>query len=360
MQTRTRHKNVSSGAGANSKQGKATLLHPNRCSERVEKTPSVRRMSGYGFLRTCFQPIPAYEAGIGLSFSENEKRLITDQTADYLIRTANNCLRLLGVDKQLSSSGKLDRDCHAIHKALTEHLPEDTALEFCFYEKQFSLLLQVPYRGSFPDYTLFFFPICGVDKMGDTLATVFKKFVAYLRQTQKISFPYTHWDFLALLEDWEPMDEDEEDVDEELMDSIIDYNEGHVRDVMQEINSAIVSKEKLLEELSTVDLLESYDLDLVDAMIEGVTLLGSDCIMDYECPEQFEFNRLFCLVWRDDRLVEAVTDNMNVDLQEAEDIRPYIHSPLTPESETLIKETTFPSDFSTWWLNIYKILERYE
>lgn len=360
MQTRTRYKNVSSRVGANPKQGEVPIVHPNRSSRRSKAAPTSQRVPGNSFLKTGLQTIPAYEAGYGLCFTSNEEELITDSTADHLIQTANNCLRLMGADRQLLSSGKLDRDCYAINRALTEHLPEDTSLEFDFHEHRFSILLQSPYRGSFPDYTLFFFPVCGVDKMGDALADAFKKFVAYLCQTQRISFPHTHWDFSVLLEDYGPMDEDEEDVDEELMDSIIDYNEGHACDVMQEIGGVAVSKEELLEILSTVDLLESYDLDFVDALIEGVSLLGSDCITDYQCPDQFDFRRLFCLVWRNDRLVEAVADNMNVDLQEVEDTRPYIHSFLTPESETLTKETTFPSDFATWWMKIFNLLERYE
>lgn len=360
MQTKTRHKRVPSGVRANIEQGEASFIHPNRSSRRGKTAPASQRMPGNGFLKTRLQAIPAYEAGYGLRFTSNEGELITDGTADHLIQTANNCLRLMGADRRLLSSGKLDRDCYVVNKALMEYLPEDTSLEFDFYEHRFSILLQSPYRDSFPDYTLFFFPVCGVDKMGDALAGAFKKFVAYLCQTQRIPFPYTHWDFSVLLEDWEPIDEDEEDVDEELMDSIIDYNEGHAHDVMQEIRGIVVSKEELLEALSTVDILECYDIDFVDAMIEGVELLGTDCITDYHCPDKFEFSRLFCLVWRNDRLVEAVEDNMNVDLQEVEDTRPYIHTFHNPESDILIQETTFPSDFATWWMKISNLLGRYE
>lgn len=360
MQTRTRHQNVSPGTGADPLQGKATIIHSEWSSKRTKKVLATHRVSGHGFLKTNIQSIPSYEVGLGLLFSSEDKMRITDETGNILVCSANNCLRLLDSDKQVLSSGLLDKDCYTIHQTLGELLPEDTALEFDFCKEQLSIILQAPYRGSFPDYTLFFFPVCGVDKMGDALASVFKKFVCYLSHTQNISFAYTHWDFSLMLEDWEVMDEEEEDIDEELQDVILDYKEGHIHDVMQEINGMTVSKDELLGELYQVDLLESYDLDLVDAMIEGVNLLSTDCIMNYECMERFEFNRLFCMVWQDDRLVEVVTENMNVDLQEIPDTRPYLRSAITPESKELIKSTTYPTDFSEWWLKIYKILERYE
>lgn len=359
MQTQERHKKVSSRPGENSAPGEISVIYPKRSNRRSKKAPASCRRSGNDFLKECFQSIPAYELGYGLSFSEEEKDLVTGDTSDYLVRSANTCLSLLGIDKHITSSGQLDKDCFVIHKELNGCLPENTELEFDFYKGQFSIFLQMPYKGSFPDYALFFLPIGGVDKMGEALAAVFKKFISYLSSTQRIPFPYSHWDFSTMLEDWEPIEE-EEDVDEELVDIIIEYKEGHIRDIMQEINGMEVSKEALLEEIGQVDLLESYDLDLVDLMIEGVNLLSSGCIMDYECPDKTEFKRLFCLVWKDNLLVDVVSDNMNVDLQEVEYTGPYVWSNITPESKELIKETTYPTDFSTWWMKIFKILERYE
>ena len=359
MRTQERHKKVSSRFGAHSASGEISVINSKWSSRRSKKAPAFNRVSGNGFLKECFQTIPAYEVGYGLSFTDKEAALITADTSGYLVSSANNCLRLLNVDKQIPFSGQLEKDCHIIDKELRRCLPENIILEFDFCKEQFSIILQAPYAGSFPDYALFFLPIGGVDKMGEALAAVFKKFVSYLSLTQRIPFPYSHWDFSTMLEDWEPIGE-EEDVDEELVDIIIEYKEGHIRDVMQEINGMEVSKEVLLEEIEQGDLLESYDLDLVDLMIEGVNMLSSDCIMDYECSDRTEFKRLFCLVWKDDLLVDVVSDNMNVDLQEVEYTGPYLWSNITPDSKELIKETTFPTDFTTWWMKIFKILERYE
>lgn len=359
MQTQERHKKVSSRFGAHSASGAISVINSKWSSRRSKKAPASNRVSGNGFLKECFRSIPACEVGYGLSFSEEEQKLVTSNTSDYLVRSANTCFNLLNIDKCISSLGQLDKDCYVIQKELKDCLPENTELDFDFYKGQFSIFLQMPYKGSFPDYAFFFLPIGGVDKMGEALAAVFKKFISYLSSTQRIPFPYSHWDFSTMLEDWEPIEE-EEDVDEELVDIIIEYKEGHIRDVMQEINGMEVSKEVLLEEIEQVDLLESYDLDLVDLMIEGVNMLSSDCIMDYECSDRTEFKRLFCLVWKDDFLVDVVSDNMNVDLQEVEYTGPYLWSNITPDSKELIKETTFPTDFTTWWMKIFKILERYE
>lgn len=359
MQTQERHKKFSSGPGTHSASGEISVIHPKRSGRRSKKAPASLRVSGNGFLKQCFQSIPAYEIGYGLQFTKEEECKITGDISGYLVRSANACLEILQTGKSISSSGQLDKDCYTIHKVLKGHLPENMEMEFDFYKDQFSIFLQMPYKGSFPDYAFFFLPIAGVDKMGEALAAVFKKFVSYLSSTQKIPFPYTHWDFSALLEEWEPIDE-EEDIDEELMDIAIEYKEGHIRDVMQEINGMDVSKEELLEELGQVDLLESYDLDLVDLMIEGINLMSTDCIMVYDCQDKNEFNRLFCLIWRDDRFVEAVSESMNTDLQEVEYTGPYMRSNVTPESRELIKETTYPTDFSDWWMRIFRVLERYE
>lgn len=359
MQAQERHKKVSSRSGSHSAPGKVSGIRTEWSGRSGQKAPATGRMPRNGFLKQSFRSIPAYEIGYGLLFTKDEESKITGDTPGYLVHSANACLEILQTGKSISSSGQLDKDCYTIHKELKGYLPENMEMEFDFYKEQFSIFLQMPYRGKFPDYVFFFLPIAGVDKMGEALAAVFKKFVSYLSSTQKIPFPYTHWDFSALLEEWEPIDE-EEDIDEELMDIAIEYKEGHIRDVMQEINGMVVSKEELLEELGQVDLLESYDLDLVDLMIEGVNLMSTDCIMDYDCQDKNEFNRLFCLIWRDDRFVEAVSENMNTDLQEVEYTGPYMRSNMTPESRELIKETTYPTDFSDWWMRIFRVLERYE
>lgn len=361
MQGKERHKKVSSELRKASRAGKIPVIHTRRGGRHSKKAPTTGRVSGNGFLKKYFESLPIYKVGYGLTFSNREKELLTDETADYLVRTANNCLQLLGVDKQIISSGELNQDCYVIGKTLKEYLPADVVLDFDFREEQFSIILQSPYKGSFPDYTLFFFPISGIDKMVEPLATTFKKFVSYLCRTQGISFPYAHWDFSAVLQDWEPIDEDEEEyINDEVVDIIIDYREGHIHDIMQEINGMKVTKEDLLNELAQVNLVESYDLKLVNAMIEGVNLLSRDCIMNYECLERLEFRRLFCLVWKDDQLSDMVIDNINVDLQEVGDTSPCIWSQVTPESKELIKATTYPTDFSAWWMKIFEILEQYE
>lgn len=362
MQTKTRHKAVSSKTGGNINPGEKPfqLQTGNRRRQRKASTPSG--VSGNGFLKTIFESIPVHEIGLGLTFTADEILLLKDTDPDYIVRTANNVMRLLGKESTLCSSGVLDRDCFNAYNLLKDDLPARTEHYFEFNEGQFSIYLNAEYRYSFPDYRLFFLPICGVDKMSDKLSGVFKKFIAYYSVSQRIGFPYIHWDFSYMLEDQMEMEEDEEDLNEEFRDTVLEYNSGHICDIFKEIDAIKVTRDELKKELNDLEC-EHYEQDLVELMREGVDLLSSGSITTYGSRgggDGFDFARIFCIVWKDDALVDAVTENMNVDLQEQEDNGPCSITALTPESTELEKDDNYPTLYAEWYLKIYNVLGKYE
>lgn len=362
MQTKTRHKAVASKTGEHINPGKRPfqLQTGNRRRQRKASTPTG--VTGNGFLKTTFESIPAHEIGIGLTFTADEILLLKETDPDYITRTANNAMQLLGKESVLCSSGILDKDCFNAYNLLKDNLPSRTEHYFDFYKGQFTIYLNAEYRYSFPDYRLFFLPICGVDKMSDKLAGVFKKFIAYYSVSQRISFPYTHWDFSYMLEDLIEMEEDEEDLNEELHDTILEYNSGHILDIINEIKTIKVTRDELKKELKNLEC-KNYEQDLVELMREGVDLLSSGCITAYGSVGGegcFDFARIFCIVWKDDALVDVVTENMNVDLQEQEDNGPCSITALTPKSTELEKDDNYPTLYAEWYLKIYEILGMYE
>lgn len=313
------------------------------------------------FLKTIFQPIPAYLAGCGLSFTLDQIQKLRSNTPAYIVATANNYLKLMGIEKLLQSTGNLDKDCVSVHNTLSKALPLNQSLSFEFYQNQFSICITQSYWSEFPDWELFYLPISGVEEMCPKTANLFKQFISYYAQSQHISFPADHNYFASILND-----EFVSDDDNVLIEEVELYTNGKAGQTFQEIQELHISPDALKAAiLANIESSES-DKELLNLMIEGIDLLRTDSMFNYsrqyETEDYYgEFINLFAIVWKIDEVVNYAVEYANSDLQElpifpmAECFRG-----LTPTDKELFQKSTFPVDFSEWWYKFNEILSNYE
>lgn len=378
MQETKERTRVSRSTRLSSKQGTRPLQHKSRKSRASEKAPTSIERPGNDFLKTTFGNIIASEVGCGLQDTSANK------DAEYLYKSVENYFRLLGKQLEVPYTGRIDNDAYKLYHALKENLPAEVGVNFDSYKGKLSVIL-FDDNIKFPDYTLFYLPICGIENMQPRLAEAFLLFLCFIQNTQKIDTPDRNMDFNYIITEWgEEQEEEERNENHDwrhVLDMRKEYESGFVCEMMSRIDSCQIPREdliaqldRMLNELFLTDFTHS-DESIVEVMQEGLKLLQEDCIYNYDyCPlkcddgryydnaEVMEFDRLFCFCWGcddHDPVVQMAIEFYNNDGQNLTPYGPASWLALTPETDTLLAKSDWPTRFAAWYNKFYRELEFY-
>jgi len=327
---------------------------------------------GSSILNYEFDSILSVNAGFSLGFEEDISFVLHDQ----LFRSVENYLRLMGKKLEYKMTDSFETDCFYLYNILKKELPDGIDLNFSAKNSNLQIEVYKPI-SSFPDFILFYYPVGMVKSMDKQLADIFIKFTAFYAGSQRISFPEDNQDFGYYLSEYGEILEEEiesEECDIERADylrSIIDsYNEGEANYYFGLVRSLEYDADELLVELEELLKSDTNNSELIQIMIDGVNLLRTDCIMDYEYEPNTEsddfdgfvnFERLFCMIWLDDVLCEYATEMFNTDAMELECLGPYQVLTLTPNTaELIMTENSYPEKYANWHSDFYNKLMSYE
>lgn len=340
---------------------RAHLNHPFGHSTKRSTASASRPAPRNGFLKTVIQSIPASRAGCGLIFQPHEIQNLRSNTPAYIIATANNYLKLRGINKCLKSTGNLDEDCVSVYSTLAEILPDVQDLSFEFYKSQYSICITHSFWGDFTNGEVFFLPIGGIEKMSPPIADLFKQFISYYAKSQEIYFPAEQSYFSPVINDVSMLDEDNEYESE-----IELYTNGIAGQTFKQIQELQVNPDALKIAIYTCIDSSQSDRELLNLMIEGVNLLRTDSICNYsrqyDTDDYYcDFSSLFAIVWAADFLVESATHAAKSDMWESEffPIPTYFQSLTPTDKELPKKKKTYPVDFSNWYSKFNNKLSDY-
>lgn len=325
---------------------------------RKKKSPSPIRLSRCNFLNTVFAPIPAHTKNCCLLLNADERKNIKKNDAGYIIRSANNILKQIYSSTLLEDTGNLEKNCLVVYQTLKNELPDNIKFKIDFHKRQLSIIL---YKAApiAQEFTLFFLPISKVSTMNETMATLFKQFISFLAKSQGFDFPDIHADFAYALEYPDDEEEEEEGV---MQETIKQYNSGVAKKVFDEIKSMSVNPLSLQTDiLEYRKIADAGQQDLIDLLLEGIGILRTGDLSKYSPSPYSEYNddflRTCAITWEIDCISAYVTELINSDLQEAqENPYPYYHKAITPESNILLKENSFTLNLTTWLLKLMEEL----
>lgn len=353
-------------------QGKRTVRNSQR-NKGASRTATPSRLHlGPDILNYEFDSILSVNAGFSLGFEEDISFVLHEQ----LFRSVENYLRLMGKKLEYKMTDSFETDCFYLYNILKKELPEEIGINFS--NQNSNLTIEIFKQiSTFPDFFLFYYPVGVVKQMNKKLADIFIKFSAFYSSSQRIPFPEDNQDFGYYLSEYgEILDEEVEEGKCDIERSnyfkkIIDsYNEGEANHYFNLIRSTKYVVDDLLLELEKYLKEDPDNSEFVQLMIDGVKLLRTDCILDYEyipdidsenCNGFCEFSRIFCMIWMDDELCEYATEMFNTDAQELECLGPYQRITLTPGIKHLIQtENTYPEKYANWHSDFYNKLIDYE
>lgn len=368
MQETKKYTRVSCRPRDYSKEGTEPVGYKERNRGASEKTPATVKGAGNDYLKQTFENILASKVKLGL-----QSISIESKDAVYLHESVKNYFRLINKPFNIASSGSLELDAFNLYHALRENLPETLGINFDVWRGKLSIVL-FDDDIKFPDYTLFYIPVCGIENMSEQLRVVFLHFLSFIRQTQKIDIPSENRDFDYVVTEYGEEYEEEED-GKELTDMRKRYDTGDISLIMKDISKTKVTESELelgLNKLLAEDITH-VDEGLISIMIAGIKLLRQDCIFNYDyypetdnCNDYYteviDFDRSFCFCWGNednDPVVCVVIEFYNNGQQELATYGPATHIALMPDTDRLLEKSDFPERFGKWYGTFYKELEGY-
>ena len=365
MQTTETTLAISSTYRRNPKSRSKSISNQPRCAKhRPKGTPAIP-CARNAFLKTVFQPIPAYLAGCGIQFSTEEIKGLTDKTPTYIVESANNCLQKLGSSIRLQSTSNLDHDCFIVQKALSEKLSEGQAVKFGFQKGKFSLSIKHTYWEDFPQYDLFYLSIGKLEKMCSVTADLFKQFVSYYAKSQNICYATDYGYYVYKLEYLEQYYYDDDVSMNEYEEACKVYeDEGVAFKTFAELKKMSVSSVELRSAIQAAYKdTSNVDDELMTLMLQGIDLFETDSIANYSTfvEGDIPFIHLFAIMWKEDVLMEDAIENLNVRIEDSNEFpMPKYLQFVTPDSLEPLFKTQFPVEFAKWWNKFYHLLKYYE
>lgn len=368
MQETTKYTRVSRCTRCCPKEGAEPIGYKKRNRRASEKTPATVNNTGNDYLKQTFENILASKVGICLrDFGAEAKDSV------YLYESVENYFRLMNMPFNIVSSGFFELDAFNLYHALRKILPETLGINFDVWKGKISIIL-FDDDIKFPDYTLFYIPVCGIENMSEQLRTAYLHFLSFVRQTQKIDIPSENRDFEYIVSEYGEEFEEEEEW-KNFTDMRKRYDSGDIGTIMADISKTEIIEADLESQLNKLLAEDNThgDEGLISIMLSGIRLLRQDCIFNYDyCPdtdnynsyytEMVDFNRGFCFCWgneNNDPVVNMVIEFYNNDQQELGTYGPATFIALTPDSDRLFERSDFPTRFGKWYSAFYEELENY-
>lgn len=370
MQETKEHTRISCRTRSGSSKGTRSFKYCKRESRASEKTPATVNSAGNDYLKQTFEKVLASKVGCIL------KTYVSPEVKDatYLYESASNYFRLMCKPFDMTPTGYFELDAFNIYHVLRENIPGAIGINFEEWGGKLSIVL-FDDDIKFPDYTLFYIPVCGIENMSEQLRTVFLHFLSFIRQTQKIDIPCESMDFDYIVTEYG--EEYEEDMEKEILEMRKRYDTGDIKLIMEDISNTKIIESDLESELNKllVEDTDHVDEGLISVMLAGVRLLRQDCIFNYDYyPGSNEydehdghegvtdFDRSFCFCWgneENDPVVQMAIEFFNNDQQEMETYGPTAFTKLTPNTDCLFEKSDFPTRFGIWYMEFYGELENY-
>lgn len=370
MQETKEHTRVSCRTRSGSFKRTRSFKYCTRKNRASEKTLASVNSAGNDYLKQTFEKVLASEVGCTLEAYVNPEA----KDATYLYESVSNYFRLMGKPLDIIPTGYFELDAFNLYHVLRKNIAETIGINFEEWGGKFSVIL-FDDDIKFPDYTLFYIPVCGIENMNEQLRTVFLRFLSFIRQTQKIDIPSDNRDFDYMVTEYG--DEYEEDMEQEMRDMRKRYDTGDIKLIMDDISNTKIIESDLESELNKLLVEDTNHADegLISVMIAGVRLLRQDCIFNYDYypgsneyddydghEGVIDFDRSFCFCWGDDDndpVVQMVIEFYNMEQQELATYGPTAHVALTPNTNRLFEKSDFPTRFGVWYMDFYGELEKY-
>ena len=370
MQETKEHTRVSCRTRSGSSKRARSFKYCTWKSRAPEKTLASVNSAGNDYLKQTFEKVLASEVGCTLEAYVNPEA----KDATYLYESVLNYFRLMGKSLDITPTGCFELDAFNLYHVLRENIPETIGINFEEWKGKLSVIL-FDDNIKFPDYTLFYIPVCGIENMSEQLRTAFLHFLSFIHHTQKIDVPSDNRDFDFVVTEYG--EEYEEDIDKDLLEMRKRYGSGDIELIMEDISNTKIIESDLESELNNllVEDTDHADEGLISVMLTGVRLLRQDCIFNYDYypgtneydeyngrVEVIDFDRGFCFCWGDDDndpVVQMVIEFYNMEQQELETYGPTAFVALTPNTDCLFEKSDFPTRFGSWYMDFYGELEKY-
>lgn len=331
-----------------------------RNNEKMQTPTPPKPRTGNDFLKVKFCELEAFE--VSRMITGNKKiDTKTIEAAVYICRSLEQYLHLSGYDTEIISSGIIEKDCNEAYMIIKELITDEWEMDFNYVKEKISIYFKRHILG-YPTNTLFYVPLCKMETMSSEIATLFSHFISFLMERQDLSYPDEHPDMAFLIL------ENEEEGSSEYKSICKSYEDGHISDVFNQIRKIDNDPMKIQYDLNHVTCQTQNEQLLVQIMLEGLPILMSDKIINYEedCEDDeydeiFDLQRSFGLVWD---LNDIFTDNMfeNINLYSSE---LWISTPvqyffLSPTTDKIPSIPDFPLKLAEWITKLINLLENYE
>lgn len=251
---------------------------------------------------------------------------------------------------------------------IKKHISDDWELDFNYVEKNISIILK-RYISKFPSHTLFYIPLCKIEKMNSEIAELFMRFISFFMERQSFFYPDEHIDMVYLISSELEQEEEEEEEKKSTGYEAIrqSYEYGHISDILEMIKKADSDPAKIEYDLNHAICRTDNEQSLIQAMREGLPILTSDEICNYEEEDneehgiKFDLQRSFGLIWDlDDEFTEYMFDNINASSCELWVSTPVQYCNLSPTIDKIPELPDFPIKLTDWITGLINILDEYE
>lgn len=133
------------------------------------------------------EPYPLEIAGESVDLSCIESKIDFDESLRNLFDTAENYFSLMGRKVRTVCTGDFHVDIPNLYCEFKEVLPKGVDINIDVYQNRSLGFELYNCRYDFPDEFIWF-PVCGIEKMSEPVANIFKRFVSFLASYQEIPF----------------------------------------------------------------------------------------------------------------------------------------------------------------------------
>lgn len=358
MQAEKRHKGISYGTGKHPDARKRPVSNRNRNGRAPKKAHPVLGALGTGILSVRIDPYPLSMVGESNDFSCVESCIAFEESLEHLFDTADTYFSLMGKTVRTVRTGDYRIDIPNLYLEFKEILPKGVEINIDAYQGRLLGFELYNCRYDFPDEFIWI-PVCGIEKMSEPVADIFKRFVSFLSSSQDIPFPEQNDELDYVLE--EP--ESYACGDDDFMELARRYKEGDIHKLFEEIltlNPSAGEIQSLCESLDCQSL-SSKEKEIVDCMRSGVILLKQDCITRYNYRElessicydiyeedvfPMEFKRTIAIVYgTTDSVAESMGEELNCMIREYGCYSPACCAEIWPFTNELFMPSDYPIRF---------------
>lgn len=306
-----------------------------------------------------------------------------DLDREKCISYLNQCAEAFAKARHLSfkpcKAKKLTINIRHVYNFVWKNLPEGRILNLDYVQERGVLMLFESEQVEFPSDEVFYMPIVCLDYFEGALRELMLHLFHLLHAKQGFCVPKNNWYFMYALNQSED-EAIEEREEEEHCQLYYSYRNGHVSQLMDEIESHELKDD--IEALIWMAMIQpsiaKHKGELIDCAERGIKLLHERrlCNMDYvperslcynldgdDCGERLCFEQICSLSYgtiENDEIADASLDEINQDAWNIGEFVMYDVHPITPEDAGEWTPTDFPSRFYKWYHEMYDLISNYE